>query len=73
MENYASGDARLILHRGSETRQQIVDLNWTDRNKRQNFDVDANAERGGKGVLRRTTRKFRSEVADAVRLMRRTE
>ena len=48
----ARGKAWLVLRRGVEMSKQVVNLDRTQREKRQQLQVQAGAERGGEAVLR---------------------
>src|SRR5712671_2957665 len=50
--------AELVLRIGIEMGEQIVDLDRTQRDKRQDFQVQPAAECGGKSVARGTSRYY---------------
>src|SRR6266851_3870833 len=62
MDDDAGRGARLILRSGVEMGEEIVDLDGTDGEERENFEVDAHAESGGEGVLRGTAGEYRSRA-----------
>src|SRR6266851_2114416 len=61
-EDQAGRGARLILRSGVEMGEEIVDLDGADGEEGENFEVDADAERRGEGVLRGTADEYRSRA-----------
>src|SRR5215472_19329409 len=64
MEDYASGEARLVLCAGIKTRQQIIELNRPDRHARQNLYVYPHTQTSSKRGLRAAYDLKRRRIAN---------
>src|SRR5260370_21113971 len=58
-QHEACGKAGLVLGRGVEMGKEVVNLDGTQRQKRQQLQVQTGAERGGKATLRSGGSEYR--------------
>src|ERR1700676_88505 len=67
MDNHAGGEAGLILRGGVEVSEQVVELDGTNGDEREDFEVDAPADSGGEGVLRGAANEFMGAADEKMR------